>query len=161
MAKIAASSGIGSKQIRQLLSRASTSSLDSLEAIVKYQISRRIAGFREFGEPLLTLIEQHRQDKPFIVSVLRHVCLTTDYYREEKYRKLEPEIESIVRRATSDYGYQRMEVSTERGLSLSVRLSNFRGNPRLLSDQIREQLVRNIPQLQETSLQVWIEMPRR
>jgi hypothetical protein len=42
-----------------------------------------------------------------------------------------------------------------------VYLNKFFGNPRLLSDQIKEQLVKNIPELHETDFQVWINPRRR
>jgi len=161
LAKIAASSGIASKQLRDLLKSARTESLDWLEAKIKYQISRGVEGFSEFGNALLEEIDKHREDKPFIEDVLRYVCLTVDYYRTEKFTKIKPEIEIIVKRLTSKFGYQGTEISTERGLSIDIYLNNFYGNPRMLSEQIKEQLINNVRELQKTDFQTWINPRRR
>ena len=77
LAKIAASSGTGSTHTRLLLGRAQTS-LDRLEASIRYNISRDISGYGEFDDALLKVIEQYKRDKPFVTDVLKYVCLTTE-----------------------------------------------------------------------------------
>jgi len=156
LAKTAAASGIGSKQLRDLLTRSHTSTLDWLEASIKYQISRRIRGFNEFGEALLKVIEQHKNDKAFVTEVLTYVCLTADYCRDKMIMGLQSDIESIVKKQCISFGYQRMELSVDRGLRVDTYLSNFRGNPRILSEQVKQELLRNLPQLQNKNLEVWI-----
>jgi len=161
LAKTAASSGIGSKQLRQLLTLAKTRPIDRLEAIIKYQMSRNVTGFGQLGNALLKILAQYPEDKSFIAEVLTHVCLTTDFYRGEKIRTLQPQIESVVKRTAYNYGFQRIECLTERGLCINVYLNKFYGNPRLLSDQIKEQLYKNVPELHETDFEVWINPRRR
>lgn len=156
LAGIAASSGIGSKQLRSLLTRSQTSTLDWLEASIKYQIGRKIRGFREFGEALLNVVRQHKDDKAFVTEALTYVCLTVDYCRDKIIRDLQPQIESTVKDECRSFGYQRIELSTDEGVRVNTYLSNFRGNPRILSERIKQQLLRNIPQLQNKNLEVWI-----
>ena len=161
LARAAASSGIASGQLRDLLKVAWTRSLDDLEAFVKYQIGRGIRGYREFGEAFLQILDQHRQDKNFVEKALNYVCLTADYYRTEKINKIKPQIEDVAKRVTSRFGYQRTEISAERGLSIDIYLSHFPGDPRVVSDQIKGDLRRYISELRETDFQVWINPRRR
>jgi hypothetical protein len=162
LAKLAASSGIGSKQLRGLLTIAQTHTLDRLDAFTKYQIGRNVRGFSKIGPDLLALVEEHRDDKVFVIDALRYVCLTTDYYRIEEIRKLEPEIESVARRMGSRYGYRRTELlSDDRGTRISIYLDNFHGDSRLLSEDFHRELTRTIQSLREVDFEVWINPRRR
>ncbi|MBS7623324.1 hypothetical protein KEJ39_06585 [Candidatus Bathyarchaeota archaeon] len=161
LAKVAASSGIASKQLRELLKAARTRSLDDLEAVVKYQVGRCVRGYKEFGEAFLQVLDQHRQDKIFIENVLNWICLTTDYYSTEKISNIKPQIEDVAKRIASRFGYQRTEISAERGLSIDIYVSRFPNDPRTVSDQIKEELRRYINELRETEFQVWINPRRR
>jgi hypothetical protein len=162
LAKEAASSGIGSKQLRQLFTITQTRTLDHLDAFIKYQIGRNVRGFDKIGPELLKLIEEHRNDKPFAIDTLRYVCLTTDYYRIGEIRKLEPQIESVVKRIGLRYGYRRTELSSDdRGTRMNVYLDNFHGDSRGLSEDIHRELAKNIQSLREGDFEVWINPRRR
>jgi len=162
LAKQAASSGIGSKQLRQLFTMTQTRALDQLDAFIKYQIGRNVRGFNKIGSDLLRLVEAHRDDKPFVIDTLRYVCLTTDYYRIGEIRKLEPEIESVAKRMCTGYGYRGTELSSvDRGTRVNIYLDKFHGDSRGLAEDIRRELMRNIQSLREVDFEVWINPRRR
>jgi len=79
----------------------------------------------------------------------------------EKIRNLQPQIESIIKKRIYNFGVQQIELSTDRGLSVNLYLNNFRGNPKQLSEMIKEQLIRNLPELRGTNFRVWVESWRR
>jgi hypothetical protein len=161
LSKIAAFSGIKHSQIENLLAWAETRSLDELAAKVKYQIARGIEGWNEFGPPLLEVVEQPGQNKTFVIGVIKRVAFTFEYYRMEPLMSRQPQIEAIAKKVASNFGYHRTAVTNERGLSVDVYVNNFHVNGRQLSDQIKSQLLRSVPELSKTHFEVWVNPRRR
>jgi hypothetical protein len=164
LAKIAAKQDIGAKQLRNLYIMAKSREIPYIEASVKNQMVRlERSGYWPFGEEVLKILKKYENDKVALVDVLRYMNMLADYFRAEPLMNLRPKVDEFLRTKLRFYGYQGMSAfSVEQGsLKISVRLDNFRDDPRRLAQELAAELRSKLPETAGLNPRIWIELPYR
>jgi len=158
LAKIAVENGLGSKQLALLYRLAKIKPLPYVEAFVEKQMGRRVRGYIPFGRHVLELLEKYGERKASLQRIIMYANMLYDYYESLPHIGVQDAIEPIIKGITERYGYDGIELSPRRDYTeLRVRLTDFRGNPKILASQIMEKIGENVPEASKLNLRVWIE----
>lgn len=159
LAKIAVESKLGSKQLRTIYTLTKTKPLPFVEAFIQHQLSR-VQGTKAL-EKALELLKSHGEDKAALERVFMYANMLYPYYEREAAMKYKIVAEEAARRICDQQGckYVGLDVYTEKDRTeVSVRVSGYRGDPKLLASSIGREIVHRDPKFLG---RVWIEQVDR
>ena len=158
LAKIAVEGGLGYKQLTTLYKLAKTKPVSFIEAFIKRQMGRNVAGFDSFGPAALELLSKCADDKASLRKTLMYANMLHPYFERQATMGMKEEIEPIVKQIVERFGYRGVEISERRGLSeFRVKLARFRGDPAALATRIAREIREKVPRVSKHRFRVWIE----
>jgi hypothetical protein len=157
LARMALDSGVPMTQLRKLYDATKSMSVEDLEVLVKYQMPK-ISGYWDFGNELLSVLSEYKEDKIAFQRVLEITIKLYDYLDVKGFIDLKPKVSEIVKKMTYKFGYEDIEFSFEEGeKKITVVLSRFYGSPQEYASQIHRQILHSVPEASRHRFRVWIK----
>jgi hypothetical protein len=155
LAKVAVESKMGARQLRTIYISAKTKPLPMVEAFIQRQIAR-VSGTKAL-EMILDLMKKHEGDKTAFLRVLMYANMLYDYYERQTAMKYRVVAEECAKKVCEQHGcrFVGLDIGTDRGQTLlTVNVSGYRGDLKLLSPSIWQCLVHKDPNFLG---RIWIE----
>ncbi|MEM3162021.1 MAG: hypothetical protein QW056_03420 [Candidatus Bathyarchaeia archaeon] len=159
LAKIAVSSGMGSKQISTLYKLAKTRPLAYVEAYVKRQMGREaVRGFAAFAR-VHELLRKYEGSPICFIKVLMYAAMLYDYWEKEPIMRFRTAAEPLVRRIVEAKGMNLRNISISlhgKSMDVTVEVHRLFLNPKILASEI-ENALKSKEDFSNLNLKVWIE----
>jgi hypothetical protein len=161
LAKLALEEEVKKGQLRSLYTRAMSRPLADIEAYIKYQTTR-VYGFK-FGEELLRILQRYAQTPENFREVLRYAIMLYEYLKNKPFVDLKPRIEKVIEKSCSRYGFKGVRISVDRegNPKVEVILPHFHGSKPDFANELRRQILREVPNISKYEFLVWIKNERR
>ena len=162
LARIAVQCGMGHKQLRAVYRLVRLKPIPFIEVYLKRQMARDIPCVASFNK-LLELLFKYTSVADY-EKILMYATMLYPYYEKEPILKLripaEPVIREIVQRNGFKYSNLAINIKDDKA-NFNVRVDGFRGNPRLLAQEIEKELKARMESLLKSlkifDVKVWIE----
>jgi len=159
LARVAVSSGMGTKQLQTIYRLVKSRPLAYVEAYLQRQIGRELRGYNGFLKTL-ELLRKYEDNKGAFQKVLMYAVMLYEYCEKEPTMKFKAAglsvIEGVVRSRGAVFDSVKMELY-RKNLNINVRVRRFYGSRRDLAMEI-ERALKSKEEFSNLNLKVWIEL---